>query len=63
MAFFETSWEEERQEVWESVLECLEREPDPDGQAACSLLLRHLGVPPGNANALLTSRLAGIPPC
>jgi hypothetical protein len=63
MAFLETSWEEERQEVWESVLECLAHEPDPDGQAACSFLLRHLGVPPGDANARLTSSLATIPPC
>jgi hypothetical protein len=63
MAFLETSWEEERREVWESVLECLEHEPDPDGEAACSFLLSHLGVPPAYANAPPSSRLATIRPC
>lgn len=42
MGILETSLEEERREVWESVLECLELPPDPDGQAACAFLLCHL---------------------
>ena len=43
MAFLETSWDEERREVWEGVLECLARRPDRDGEAACRTLLANLG--------------------
>lgn len=38
-------WEEERREVFESVLECLERHPDADERAACRALLAHLRLP------------------
>jgi hypothetical protein len=42
MARPETSFEEERREVWDSVLECLDQQPGRDGLAACSFLLCHL---------------------
>jgi hypothetical protein len=36
-----TSWEEERGEVWKSILEAARR-ADPDRAAACRYLLRHM---------------------
>jgi hypothetical protein len=37
------TWDEERREVFDSVLQALRlREPDADRMAACAYLLRHL---------------------
>lgn len=51
-----STWGEERQEVWQSVIEAM-RSPDLDADraSACRYLLRHIVACPGGASAMMYS--------
>ena len=51
----ENTWDEERREVWESVLEWLGRRLDEDGLEACRILLGNL-----NRNGLVAGYLDSL---
>ena len=51
-----STWAEERQEVWQSIIEAM-RSPDVDADraSACCYLLRHILACPAGASAMMYS--------